>query len=334
MNKKIVIVALLIIFKVGAQVSDFKNINFKYANKRAKLHRGESLENLALLTQKLTQGLSTDVEKFRAIYYWICKNIKYDFELYQLVSKKRKEYQNEPQKFIKWNSNYRKIIFKQLRENKKTVCTGYAYLLQQMAFIAGIECEMIDGYARNSSINVNELSFPNHTWNAVKLNKKWYLCDPTWSSGFLNDESVFIQQYNNGYYLTKPKLFARNHQPINKKWALNSNQNNNSFVSRPIVYDATFEQNISPIFPDKLYLQYKKYQNIKFEYQIENTVDLKKVTLVYFDENDREISLPLSNITNKKGSIKFNTTIKKKGNYDIHLKYKNDYIVSYMIQIL
>lgn len=335
MKNKLIKVVFLIMFKVGAQVSDFKHISFKKANKIVRLHKGESLKNIATLTHKLTNELQTDVEKFRAIYLWICKNVDYDFEIYQRISLKRETYKNDPEKFIKWNINYRKHIFKQLIENKKTVCTGYAYLLQQMAYIAGIECKLINGYGRNSSINTNEINYPNHTWNAVKLNNKWYLCDPTWSSGFLNDDSEFIHQYNNGYFLTKPKLFARNHQPLNKKWTLlNVPPSNNSFVSKPIVYDTTFQHNISPTFPDELFLQYEKSQHINFEYRTENPIDLNKISLIYFDENDQEVSLPLSNFIYHEGIIKFYTKILKKGNYDVHLKYGNDYIISYMIQII
>lgn len=334
MKNKIAIVVFLILFKVKAQVSDFKHISFKKANKIARLHKGESLKNIATLTCKLTNELQTDIEKFRAIYLWICKNIDYDFEIYQRISLKRETYKNDPEKFIKWNIDYRKSIFKKLRENKKTVCTGYAYLLQQMAFIAGIECKLINGYGRNSSINTNEINYPNHTWNAVKLNNKWYLCDPTWSSGFLNEDSKFIHQFNNGYFLTKPKLFAKNHQPLNKTWTLlDTPQSNTSFVSKPIVYDTTFKHNISPTFPDELFLQHKKSQNINFEYRSEGQIDLNKFSLIYFDENDKKTFLPLSNISYHEGIIKFHTNIFKKGNFDVHLKFGNDFIASYMIQI-
>ena len=53
-----------------AQISDFSHVDFSQADNIAKLNEGENLSNLAALTYKLTHKLSTDVEKFRAIYTW------------------------------------------------------------------------------------------------------------------------------------------------------------------------------------------------------------------------------------------------------------------------
>ena len=74
------------------------------------------------------------------------------------------------------------------------MCTGYAYLIKEMCFIADLDCEIIDGYARAFDANVNGLESLNHSWNAVKLNNKWYLCDATWSSGYMVNNSLFVKR--------------------------------------------------------------------------------------------------------------------------------------------
>ena len=75
-----------------AQVSDFKTIDFTRADNRAKLQEGHALGNLPILAYRLTHDLSTEVEKFRAIYTWVCTNIKGDSNQHDKVSRKRRKY--------------------------------------------------------------------------------------------------------------------------------------------------------------------------------------------------------------------------------------------------
>ena len=52
-----------------------------------------------------------------------------------------------------------------------------------MAGFANIECVIIDGYGKTAQNPIDTHSTPNHSWNAVKLNGDWFLCDATWSAG-------------------------------------------------------------------------------------------------------------------------------------------------------
>ena len=65
------------------------------------------------------------------------------------------------------------------------------------------------------------MNIPNHSWNAVKLNNKWYLCDATWSAGY-TDMSTFLFEYefDNSFFLMEPKRFSKTHQPVDEKWTL------------------------------------------------------------------------------------------------------------------
>ncbi|MCT4628600.1 hypothetical protein [Winogradskyella sp.] len=73
-----------------AQISDFSHIDFTKANNIVKLNEGKDLNNLPLLTFQLTHKLSTDVEKFRAIYLWVSHNIEGDAQQHNLVNRKKK----------------------------------------------------------------------------------------------------------------------------------------------------------------------------------------------------------------------------------------------------
>ena len=202
-------ISFFIINSSIAQISDFKDIDFNAADNVAKLHSGADLNNLPLLAHNLTIDLPSDVEKFRAIYTWVCNNIDGDPKQDNEVIEKREEFKNDSVALLKWNNSFKKIAFNKLFKQKKTMCTGYAYLIKELSFLADIECEIVDGYGRTTSTNADQLELTNHSWNAVKLNDKWYLVDATWSSGYFDDYNVFINEYNDGYFLTDPRAQPR-----------------------------------------------------------------------------------------------------------------------------
>lgn len=129
--------------------SDVYSGDLHRADSIANIYKGEDLYNLPLLVYKLTNTLESDVEKFRSIYTWVCSNIENEFWYYQKNKKKRKRYRNDSLALEEWNSYLLPLVFKKLREEKATLCSGYAYLVKEMAGFADIECEIIDGYGRN-----------------------------------------------------------------------------------------------------------------------------------------------------------------------------------------
>lgn len=327
-------VALLLCFYLflysNAQIKDFKKINFTKADNIASLCEGENLTNLPLLVHQLTYKLSTDVEKFRAIYKWVCNNIKYDINSFTTINKKRKKLNKND--FIVWNNEYKKKVYKRLLKRKKTMCTGYAYLLKELAFIAGINCKIIDGYGRTSVSNIDDLETLNHSWNAVFLNNKWYLCDPTWSTGFINYNSSFIKSYNDGYFLTDPTYFNQNHFPLDKKWLLSSSQTKKTFICTPIIYSETFKHGIFPSNSSSMYVEVAKKESLNFEYIITNDKNIHNYSLIYF-LNNTENKLKIYNHKKENNVLKFNTILKRRGTHDIHFKIKNDIVASYTIKV-
>lgn len=315
-----------------AQVSDFKSVDFTKADHIAKLNKGASLENLPLLTQQLTHTLETDAEKFRAIYFWVCHNIKGDDAQHSKVSSKRKKYKNDSIALIKWNNNFKKIAFKKLLKHKKTMCTGYAYLIKELCFLANIDCVIIDGYGRDVETNVNQLERANHSWNAVKLNNKWYLCDATWSSGYIDERGNFIEDYNDGYFLTVPVLFGKNHFPLQQQWTLNNSVTASTFINAPLVYGETFEHNISPITPKNMNLSVKKREDVTFSFKSLKPVTKESVALVYYI-GSREIKLQINTVTSHDNITSFHYSFKQRGHYDVHLKVNKDVVATYTVNV-
>ncbi len=221
--RKTSLVFILAVFScqgLSAQIADFSTINFSEADSVAMLFSGHSLDDPRKLARGLTESLSTEPEKFRALYTWVCTNITTDFTLYLKNKRRHNKWSKNPEKLAKWYKKFAPVVFEKLRLEKSTVCTGYSYLLRELAYHAGLRCEMINGFGKSTGADV-ENQVVNHSWNAVRLNGKWYLCDPTWSSGHIDGSTgEFIADYNDHYFLLAPEKFSINHSPEDEKWTL------------------------------------------------------------------------------------------------------------------
>lgn len=212
---------LLVMLPLQGQQEDFAHIDFTRAEANARQYKGEHLNNLPVLTHKLTAYLDTDAARFRAIYYWITHNIAGNYDLLSRNERKQHRLRHTPKKRAAWQKEFAQEVLLTLQEDKSTVCTGYAYLLQKMAQYAGLECVVIHGYGLANGKRFKTGDLPNHSWNAIKLNEKWYLCDPTWATGY-TDMSTYLFQfdYDHRYFLMTPKTFAQNHKPLLASWYL------------------------------------------------------------------------------------------------------------------
>lgn len=330
--KLLIAISLLFTFCITkSQVSDFKNINFNKADRNAVINKDAELNNLAKLSYKLTKNLSTDVEKFRAIYFWVANNISSDNRMHTQIINKRTKYKNDSVSLVEWNKSYQEKFYKNLIKRKKTICTGFAYLVKKLANFSGIECEIIDGYGRSVDSNILELEIVNHSWNAVKLNEKWYLCDATWSSGY-DLSGVYIREYNNGLFLTEPELFALNHYPLDKKWLLTNQFTADDFTSRPLLYSAGLKYKIQPISPISMKVEIKKKEIIQFEFRVGETIDLKKISLIDISTNGIK-KLKIYDLENKNNIIKFKYIFKRRGINDVHLAIGDDIIATYSVKV-
>jgi len=332
--KTVLYIFLFILFNnyVYAQISDFKSVDFTRADNIAKLNGGASLDNLPILAYQLTNALPSEVEKFRAIYMWVCQNIKGDKAQFNKVAKNRKKFQHDSISFLKWNQKYKRVAFKKLLKRKKTMCTGYAYLIKELCYLANIKCVIVDGYGRSVDANIKKLEMANHSWNAVQLNSKWYLSDATWSSGYLDEYNTFVTTYNNGYFLTDPVLFGKNHFPLKQKWALTENLTATDFVTAPLVYGETFENNITPILPQNMDISINKGDEITFSFKSATDVIDKNISLVHY-VGSKERKMKIFNTAHMDDVISFKHTFKNKGIYDTHLKINGDIIATYTIEV-
>lgn len=332
------VLLFLFIFSVGtffSQKSDFSTINFSIADNRAKSYKNRNLLKLNEFTFKLTKGLPTDVEKFRAIYIWITHNIENDFRLYALNKRKRDKFKKDSIKLFEWNSQFKKKLFKKLLKRKRTICSGYAYLLKEMCDVVGIDVKIVNGFGRSNDMDLEDLEYPNHAWNIVKLNEKWYLCDPTWASGIsYPDENKFVFKYNDGLFLTPPKLFFQTHFPINKNYSLLNDQTPTlkEFAEMPFLYGNAYNYLDAHVTPKVMYHEIKQNQTFTFQYQLKKKIDLKKVKLIFTNTSTEKTIKPKITLQNK--LLNLEHKFSKRGYYDVHFYVGKDIIATYTFKIV
>ncbi len=138
------------------------------------------------------------------------------------------------------------------------VCGDFADLFVKMANRAGLKAVRIDGVAGEKLTRATAPASA-HAWNAVRIDKEWYLLDVTWAMG--EDSAIFqdmkeINDYkkavrerrkhteeltispnrkiNNKWFLTPPEIMIETHFPNNIKWQL---------LDDPITPRDVFEKN-------------------------------------------------------------------------------------------
>ncbi len=331
----VLLLFLSLTVSIHGQRTDFENIDFNKADSVAALYKGESLKNLPVLTHKLTASLSTDVEKFRAIYTWVSTNIENDYDSYLRTSKKRKKLLDDREAYLTWNNSFTPKVFENLIKYRKTACTGYAYLVREMATLAGFNCQIINGYGRTPNLLLNAKSQPNHSWNKIELNGKWYLCDTTWSAGRVmleNDGPTFQQNYHDGYFLAEPALFAKNHYPLEITATLLENPLSfDEFIEGPIVYKDAFTHQINPVSPKKMHLEVTKNEIVDLVLEIPKNIQPENLFLVLNNGGNDKIVQP--NIIDQQNNIVLRHGFMKKGLYDVHIKKGDELIATYVVRV-
>jgi transglutaminase/protease-like cytokinesis protein 3 len=316
-----------------AQTEDFADTDFKKADSIAQLYPNHSLQDLKQLSDKLTTPLATEQEKFRAIYRWICNNIDNDYTLFK-KNKHKREKLKDADELKKWNTKFAAVVFQTLLRKHKTVCTGYAYLVKEMAYHAGLPCVVINGYGRTAQANIGGPGIANHSWNAVQIHNKWYLCDATWSSGAVDPEkALFVKKYNDAYFLPDPSLFVRNHYPLDSAWILLQDKPTlQAFLTRPLIYSAIFRYKIDQLFPETFLITAAKEETVSFQFMKSNTHQVEKVELNIQGPKEFYTAHPRLHL-DENSQYRIDHTFAWKGRYVVHVLLDDNYTFTYNVQI-
>ncbi|MBI90205.1 MAG: hypothetical protein CMG60_08975 [Candidatus Marinimicrobia bacterium] len=217
-------------------------------------YKNESIKNL---TKRLTQNTKNDFEKARSIYRWITKNISYDVDSYFNDS-------IDPERVQPRN----------VLRSKLSVCSGYANLFNEMVSSVGIKSEVVSGFAKGYGFEPGDkIGESNHAWNAIEIDKNWYLVDCTWGSGNIGLDKKFNRKYVDFYFLTPPEHLIYSHFPDNSRWQLIKNQMSKiDFSNLPYVKPRFFISRFD--FIGAPMMEYEIENDFKIEYRIDPKIKI------------------------------------------------------------
>ena len=162
----------------------------------------DRLKTAPQIAAYLTRNLSLPTEKVRAIYSWIAHNIRYDVAKMKLTE----SYVN-PQELADYALSKR-----------EGVCANYTALFNACCLSVGIQCYVIEGYVRQNG----KLMLNGHSWNAVRMDNRFYEVDVTWAAGYV-DNDKFIPKYKDEFFMVSPSVFIKTHMPDDPIWQFSSN---------------------------------------------------------------------------------------------------------------
>ena len=190
------------------------------------------------LVNKTIHQIDLKSDTIKSVFDWITDNIKYDVNKLNKIQKG--SYSNNSSDFDN-KKDYQADKLKKVIKRKKGVCEDYSLLFNTIVSQLGYESYVVTGYTKNNKGKLNRKV--GHTWNAVKVNGKWRLYDPTWGAGYVKNNKRFLKHYNIEWYDVAPEEMVKTHMPYDPIWQLSNS---------PISYKA-FEKPKLPSTPKENY---------------------------------------------------------------------------------
>ena len=176
-------------------------------------------ESVERLSQYLTHPWSGERHKAYAIFRWLSFNVAYDVEGFFGRTEKK---QCDASSVLK---------------HRTCVCAGYANLFEGLAKAAGLQAHIIEGYAKGYGFEPGQqFKNTNHAWNAIQVNREWFICEPTWGAGYLGNDLIFHRSPNVAMCLMDPEYAICSHYPADEQW---------QFLDQPISKEE-FEKLVVP----------------------------------------------------------------------------------------
>jgi transglutaminase/protease-like cytokinesis protein 3 len=288
-------------------LSLLKNFDYSLADSTALNFPKKKFNSFTEIAFPLCEKLTTQHEKFRAIFRWITDNIEYNKSASNIA---------DADKIVRKN---------------KAVCQGFSNLLTEMCNSVGIECETIIGYTKTDIKDIGKkLKKTDHAWNAVKLYGRWYLVDVTWATSKFNLVTrKFEKNFDEHYFLCKPDLFILDHYPkihtwqlLEKKWKARN------FSALPLYYADFFHLQINKLSPDKGKIHFRHNKNLVIKFNCESPIKE-----VYYQLNTDRFAIPAEVKSDSNGNYSFNISQSKKGKFVLSLYMNRVIVAEYLIRV-
>ncbi len=219
----------LIVLLIFSSVITIAQSNKEYAaidNQALKIADSLS-KSVNTIAEYINTNFKTDNEKIRALFFWEVSKISYDIENMFAIN---------------FNETSENKINKTL-ETKKGICINYAEIFNAVSNRLGIKSFVIEGYTKQNGFT----DYIPHAWCAAKIDGHWFLFDPTWGSGFINN-GKFVKKINEKYFKADPAKMIASHIPFDFLW---------QFLNYPVTNQEFYDSNIR-INNTKQYFYFEK----------------------------------------------------------------------------
>ena len=132
------------------------------------------MDNAKSILREIIDESMNEYAMVIAIQEWLAKNVVYDHYLVDQGLTGAELYENP--------SFYMESILLPTYEQRIAVCNSIAKVMSLLCNIMGIESIKISGTSNGSG----------HAWVKVKIDNKWYVCDPTWANKLNTDKTESI----------------------------------------------------------------------------------------------------------------------------------------------
>ncbi len=158
----------------------------------------DNYKKMKKLALQITTGAKNDYQKALMIHDWVGANIYYDMDALR-------------------TGKYGIVNAVTTLNNKKSVCQGYAELVDELLKANGIPARLGVGYALGlTEANQEWEDVPNksnHAWNEAYVDGRWIIMDVTWDSGNVYQDGKFTNgKLKHRYFDPSLEAFSDDHK--------------------------------------------------------------------------------------------------------------------------
>ena len=258
--KQLFLFLLLISFSASAQ-------NFSKVDKIIDAY--PHFSQVEQLANQIEKDFNTDLDKARATFYWLAKNIRYN--LRELYSPRKRGYRfsyaTEEEKQQKLQAIKDKLVDDTFAR-KLGVCEEYAQSFKKVCDLIGVEAAVIKGYVRNDASEIGKIpNSTNHAWNAVKIEGNWLILDATWAAGY-EYNNRWVQDFNDYFFDMPASKMFKTHFPDDSLWVLRFGRIEiEDFYNQPIYSNTFLRLNAELISPQQGIIEVDSSNNIELKFK-------------------------------------------------------------------
>jgi hypothetical protein len=315
---KILLTGFCVVLSLASTAQQANN-EFKIVDDYVKSLGSLDTLNMGTISYVVTKKFSESRDKVRAIFDWIAYNISFDCKAAR-------------------NNGNEKTNSDDVLKFRRTTSTGYATLFQDMCSVVKIRCLTVNGYAKYSVEDINEIPDQfNHAWVVVQLGQSpesWYYVDPTWGSGFTDAKmTTYTKQFNDDYFFANKSLFNFQHFPDNKAWQIGAGPKSvKDFFELPLVKHKAYEFGLAGFVPQNGFIKSTVSKPVLFNIRINAFAKVDIVALEIGTEKRK--SIKTVDYTYNNGLISFSYKFDEDDAYPVTILINNKPVLGYFAEVV